>query len=252
MSVELDSAIAGVPNEIRQALKEEYRQLETRFARGDWAPAQLNGGRFAEAVLRYLEWKRSDVFTPVGTQLNRSSIIGRVRNDKTLPDGIRFHVSACAELLMDIRNKRDVAHLGAVVNVKAMDAQLVMRLVSWSLSEIIREESGLPGKKAQVLIDRLSDKRLALVEEIDGRMIVVATDLTAADRALVALYQCYPESIGIPDLREAVQYQNATRFQTILSDLARKRIVYVQGERCRLTTKGTKWVEKHIEMHLEV
>jgi hypothetical protein len=242
----------SIPPDICQALQDEHRELRLRFSRGDWGPAQLNGGRFAEALLRYLEWKESRTFTPIGTQLRRSAILGKVRSNAGIPDGLRFHVASCVELLMDVRNKRDVAHLGNVVDVKAMDAHLVMRLASWSLAEVIREESQLAPDEIQALIDRLSERRLALVEEIDGRLIVVATELPAAHRALVALYHCHPEALGIAELREAVQYSNASRFRHILQKKVSEAIVFISGETCRLTSKGAQWVERHIELRLVV
>lgn len=246
------SVLATVPSDLRDALAREFGDLESRFARGDWSPAQLNGGRFAESVLRYLEWKQSGSFTPIGTQLNRLEIVKRVENDASLPDGVRFHLRRCAELLLDVRNKRDIAHLGTVVDVKAMDAHLVIRLASWSLSEIVREESGLSGREVQAVVDKLSERRLALVEEIDGRLIVVGTHLKAKERALVALYQSFPSTMAITDLRAATKYGNTSRFRQILVSLEREGLVHIDGGLCVLTKKGTQWTEKHVEMRLQV
>lgn len=252
MEVDLDRALSGIPKEVLQVLREEYSKLEARFARGDWASAELNGGRFAEAILRYLEWKVSQKFTPLGTRLNRSAIIGKTRSASQLPDGIRSHLTTCAELLMDVRNQRDIAHLGSVVDVKGMDAHLVMRLAAWSLAEIVREESGLSGDEVQLLVDRLSERRLALVEEIDGNLVVVATNLKAVHRALVALYHCYPKRTSDSELRSAIQYRNASRFRALMAAQAGDGIVHHDENGYRLTAKGTQWVERYVEMRLEI
>lgn len=252
MEFDFDQALSDIPDRVRHALLEEFGELESRFAKRDWGPAELNGGRFAEAILRYLEWKHSGSFTPFGQQLNRSAIVGRVRSATGLPDGIRFHVTSCAELLMDVRNKRDVAHLGDAVDVKGMDAHLVMRLAAWALSEIVREESGLPSSEVQYAVDRLSERRLALVEEIDGHEIVVATDLPAVQRALVALYHRYPSRITLTDLKSAVQYQNASRLRSLMADRVRNAIVHIDDNGYRLTAKGAQWVERNIDMRLEI
>ena len=56
---ELIGALNHLPAQIVKALENEYGKMESRFARRDWAPAELSGGRFAEALFRYMEWKES-------------------------------------------------------------------------------------------------------------------------------------------------------------------------------------------------
>lgn len=249
----LRSILPSIPTDIVDALETEFGELESRFARGDWGPAELNGGRFAEAVLRLLEWRESGgQYTPIGKQLNREAILKRVTNNASLPDGLRFHVAKCGEILMDIRNKRDVAHLGTVIDVDEMDARLVVRLAAWSLAEIVREEGGLSAQGAQALVDRLSAKRIALVEEVGGDLVVVATHLTARQRALVALYRAYPNPVNIKTLRQSVGYTNLTRFRQILRHQAKAGIAHIKDDEVYLTRKGVGWVEKHIDMHLKL
>jgi hypothetical protein len=239
--------------DIADALGGEFEELETRFARGDWGPAELNGGRFAEAVFRYLEWRQSGTFTPIGQQIrDRDKTLNRVRDDSALPEGLRFHVRRCTDLLLDVRNKRDVAHLGSVVDVKEMDAKLVIRLASWALAEIIREESGLPADEVQAIVDRLSATHLPLVEEVDGELVVVATHLSATDRALVALYHAYPDPLPIQDLRRAAKYGHATRFRALMDAQAREAYVHVKNDQARLLRKGVAWVEANIDLELSI
>lgn len=249
----LNIALGHIPVQLRDALISEFVAIESRFSRMDWGPAELNGGRFAEVVLRFLEWRESQGnFTPIGTALNRQKVLNQVRRNPAVPDGLRLHVSACCELLMDIRNRRDVAHLGDVIDVDEMDAHLVMRLVAWSLAEIIREESGIPPMEVQSIITRLSVRRLPLVEEVAGKLIVVSTNLKAKDKALVALYSAYPKPIEINTLRNAVNYGNASRFKQILLNQQKVGIAYVDDEIVHITKKGVAWVESNIDLTLEV
>ena len=249
----LRSILPSIPTDIVHALETEFGELESRFARGDWGPAELNGGRFAEAVLRFLEWRMSGgQYTPIGKQLNREAILNRVRNNASLPEGLRFHVAKSSEILLDVRNTRDVAHLGAVIDVDEMDARLVMRLAAWISAEIVREESGLSARDAQALIDGLSAKRIPLVEEVGGDLVVVATNLGARERALVALYRAFPAPINMNVLRQAVGYQHSKRFRQILGDQAKAGIAHIKHDEVYLTHKGVAWVEKHIDMQLKL
>jgi len=245
--------LAHVPSDIRNALQEEFRDLESRFARGDWDSANLSGGRFAEAILRFLEWKQSaGTYTPIGKELARSSILSKVRNDTKVPEGLRFLVARITELLMDLRNKRDVAHLGSAPDVKETDARLVMASASWIMAEVVREESRAGAQEAQLIIDRLNRRRIPLVEEIGNDLVVLATDLPAAKRVLVALYKVSPEAMEFEKLRSAVGYENKTRFGAIVKKHANERMIHLNGDSARITTKGIAWVESNIDMELKL
>ena len=248
----LRGILPSIPEAIADALANEFAEMESRFARRDWGPAELNGGRFAEAVLRFLEWSVSGGYTPIGTQINREQILNRVKNNTSLADGLRFHVAKCSEILMDIRNKRDVAHLGNAISVDEMDAQLVMTLASWALAEIIREAGGLSAQDAQSIIVRLSSRRFPLVEEVGGDLVVLCTDLSASEKALVALYHLHPDPMNITALRKAIDYTNSTQFRAIIRQQTKAGITYVKEDNVFLTSKGVTWVEKNINMHLEV
>jgi hypothetical protein len=250
---DLASALAAVPADIVTALAREYGALQSRFARQDWAPASLNGGRFAEALVRYLEWKQSGHYTAIGAQLPRERILNAVRSDPTMDPGLRLHVLKCAELLLDVRNRRDVAHLGHDVDVNEMDTHLVLRLAAWSLGEIIRQEGSVPPGDRQTLLDRLSSRAVPLVEEIGGELVVLSTSLDASDRALVALYHAHPDAISIVDLQKAVGYGNLSRFRSsVLGALARRRRVYIAADGVHITRLGVAHVESQISLQIDL
>lgn len=250
----LQEFLVAVPEDIVNAIGEEFAAMESRFSRHDWGPAELNGARFAEAILRYLDWKQSDgTYTPIGTQLNRQAIVNRITNDANMPEGLRFHTLRCAELLLDIRNKRNVAHLGNLISVDEMDSRLVIRLVKWVLAEIIREESAVKPEQIQQIIDSLSVKEIPLVEEIDGDLVIVGTHLKADDRTLVALYHAYPKPIEINTLRDLIKYKNSSRFRDeLLDEKIKGGIIHIKENNIYLTGKGCTWVEKYINLRLEI
>lgn len=250
----LKEFLVAVPEDIVKAIADEFAAMESRFSRHDWSPAELNGARFAEAILRYLEWKQSGgTYTRIGTTLNRQSIVNRILRDVNMPEGLRFHVLRCTELLLDIRNRRNVAHLGNVIDVDEMDSRLVIRLVKWVLAEIIREESSVVPEQIQQIIDSLSVKEIPLVEEIDGDLVMVGTHLKADERTLIALYHAYPKPIEINILRDLIKYKNSSRFRDeLLEEKIREGIIHVKENNVYLTSKGCAWVEKYVNMYLEI
>lgn len=117
-----------------------------------------------------------------------------------------------------------------MVNVEEMDARLIMRLGNGSISDIVQEEGQVKPQDAKNLIDRLSATHVPLVEEIGGDLVVVATNLKAATRALVALYHAYPDPIPLNDLQEAVHCQHPTQFRDeIIGDHQSNGLVLVKG-----------------------
>lgn len=253
MTVTLKSALGAVPADIADALGREYGDLESRYSRADWAPASLNGGRFAEALIRYLQWKQNGTFTAVGAQLEREKTLNRVKSDASVDASLRLHVSKCAELLLDVRNHRDVAHLGRDVDVKEMDSHLVLRLAAWSLSEVIRQEAAVSASDRQQLVDRLSAKTVPLVEEIGGELVVLSTSLDAGDRSLVVLYHAHPEPVGIDQLRKSAAYTNSSRFRSsVLGSLQRDRLIHLRGIDVHITRLGIARAESVIQLTLNV
>lgn len=250
----LSPYLGSLPDPILQALETEFSNIEMRFAKRDWNPLELSCARFAEAVLRYLEWKESGGnFTPIGTQLQRQSIVNRVLNNAHLPDELRFLVLKSVELLLDIRNKRNVAHLGSVVNVDEMDGRLALVLAKWVLSEIIRREASLDPKDVQEIINKLSVQEQTLIDEIDGDLVFLETHLIdASDRILATLYHQYPKATDLSALRRIVRYKNSTLFRdNLITKLHDEGKVYLKGENVFLTSKGIAWVEKQVNMKFQ-
>jgi len=251
----LTSALGVVPSDIVNAIAKEYTELESRFSRHDWTPGELNSGRFAEAILRYLEWKESggSKFTSFGTQVNRQAIVNRVSVNTNVPEGLRFLALKCTELLLDIRNKRDVAHPVNIVNVDEMDSRLALRLANWVLSEIIRVEATLSTKDIQEIIDELSVKEISLIDEIDGDIVFIGLHLKMIERVLVVLYHTFPKSIDISKLRQIVKYGNSTRFRDeIVNGLVKDGKAYLKNDNVFITSKGIAWLEKYVDFQMKV
>ena len=247
----LNKHLASLPPELAEALEREFSKLRDRYGRQDWEPGQLNGGKFAESVFRYVEWCDSRNYTPLGKQVRRKTIINRVASNTTLAESVRLQIPVVAELIADVRNKRDVGHLRGSVSVNGMDANLVMACASWLLAEIARLESGVSPAKAQQMVDSLVERRVPIIEEIDGEPVVLNTKLNAISRVLVLLYKKHPERVPLKILQSWVKYQNVTQFRSLLVDKLREAFLVMNDDGVRLTLKGVAYVEKNIDLSME-
>jgi hypothetical protein len=105
---------AKLPPKLVDELLEAHSEAKRNYYLGGLRLSEVEGGRFCEAAFRLLELITQGNFTPLGTQLNTVKIIqdlGKLSKGAH-PDSIRVHIPRALRLVYDIRNQRDVAHLG--------------------------------------------------------------------------------------------------------------------------------------------
>lgn len=243
-----------VPRELLERLLDEYIDLKRQFALGRYRPQELHGGRFAETFLRILEHLNDPTqpYTPIGQQLDRQRTVNRVRNNGALHPSLRVFILSSLGILLDVRNRRDVAHIGGDVNPNYADSRLVCQLADWSLAEFIRLYYHCPIGEAQSIVDRINQVRIPIVAEVEGFVRIQDISLGAADRTLVALYQKKPEKQRDTDLMAWVQYKNSSRYKSeILRRLHGEALIhYDENGYCSLLPKGVIYVERNIDLEL--
>ncbi|MGB1583373.1 MAG: hypothetical protein ACPHCI_06255, partial [Solirubrobacterales bacterium] len=138
----LKDQLTSLPAELASSLEREYSNVLEHVRLGEWDDAQVDGGRYAEILLRVIQWKRGGKYSPIGGKgrPNRKDIVGKARSDTSLDDSYRLQIPQAAEMLLDFRNNRNSAHVGDL-DPNQIDANLVLSLVKWTLAEIVRLES---------------------------------------------------------------------------------------------------------------
>jgi hypothetical protein len=243
--------LAKLPADLVGVLQDEFQKLHQQYFLGRWEPSQLDAGRFAEIVLRILEYKDSGIYTPIGTQLKRLSIVAAIQKNKKIEESLSFHVLGLAELILDFRNKRNVAHPGQI-DVNEMDSAFVLSSVNWILAELVRIETKMNPAEAQAEIKKIIERKVPIIEEIGGRLKCLNPDLDAKQKTLVFCYQKYPTRISLDDLCDWTEYSNKGVLRNHLNVLNREgKIDFRDGQAC-LTKLGILWVEKNIPFEIEV
>ena len=90
--------------------------------------------------------------------------------------------------IYDIRNKRDVAHLGDAIDPNLQDATLVTANMDWVLAEVVRLHHNVSPDQAQAIIHDLVSREVPAIEEIDGQPVILS-DLRPRDQASLLLYR---------------------------------------------------------------
>lgn len=254
MSISPDELIASLetslPKEVLVEMLKAYNQLKINFYLRKFRPTELDGARFAECILRLLEYVDIGSYTPFGTTLRSEQIINRIANNTSLPTTIRILIPRLVRVILDIRNKRDVAHVGGEVNPNYSDSIFITHSVDWILTEIVRHYHSTSVDEAAKAVSAINEVQVPIVDDINGFMRVLDPNLKASDKVLIILYSKQPESVSESDLRNWIEYKNPTNFRDkVLVALHKQVLIHYQDSVCTLTRRGILYVEKHISAH---
>jgi hypothetical protein len=245
--------VSRIPEDITENLLKEYLHIRQQFFLRRFQPSELNGARFCECVLRILEHLSLGAYTPFGRHLNSDQIIRTVENNTALPDTIRIFIPRLIRVVLDVRNKRDVAHVGGEVSPNYSDSLLIVHSTDWILTELVRHFHTCSISEAQRMVESINETRIPIVVEVDGFVRVQNTKLETKTKALVVLYFKYPVKVLDGDLVRWTKYTNPSRFKReILPQLDADALIHYDGGYCTLLPKGRVFVEQNVSFDLLV
>ncbi|RZK36999.1 MAG: hypothetical protein EOO61_09580 [Hymenobacter sp.] len=240
----------ALPSEVIEHLITEYQSIKQNFAFKRFRPTELDGGRFGECMLRLFQYFDSGTYTPFGTQVkNSDSIVNKMQNFTALDDSIRLFVPKLTQILMDVRNKRNVAHVGGNVDPSFSDSIFISHATDWILTELIRVYHSCSVDTASKMVRSINEIHVPIVASVDGFVRVQNTNLDNKQKVLVILYHKNPEKVSDINLIAWTEYGNSSRFKTsILKSLHDEALIHYQNGQCSLLPKGVVHVERTIPM----
>lgn len=241
--VEQGFIAAGIPAELVKELLEAFAEAKRRFYRDDLRPSEIEGARFSEGVFRILEWATTQKYTPLGDTLPKvPTLLGKLEQATTAPESVRFHIPRTLRLIYDVRNKRDVAHLGDGIDPNQQDATLVVRNMEWVLAELVRLYHNVSPTEAHGIIVDLVSKDVPLIQVFDGFPRVLK-QLKASDHFLALLYWRGVEGATLDDLKSWARATMRAQIRRTLNGLDGKDLIHLNGDRYVLTHLGERDVE---------
>jgi hypothetical protein len=258
MSVERDRIVAAlssrIPSEILNNLIDEYQTIKRRFALRQYQPTELSGGRFGECVVRLIEHLQHGVYTPFGSHIqNSTSILNSISNNTMYPETIRHFIPKLTRIMLDVRNRRDVAHVGGEVSPNYSDSLFVCHSADWMLTELLRAFYSCSVEEAKRMVAAINQVRVPIVAEVDGFVRIQNTKLDASEKTLVVLYYKLPAKVRDLDIARWIEYTNTSRYKNeILAKLHGSALIHYDKALCTLLPKGVAHVEKNIPLDLIV
>jgi hypothetical protein len=244
-----------LPNEIVTHLLNEYQDIKQQLTFRKFRPSELNGGRFAECILRLVQHLDNPPYTPFGTSLGRNSdnIIRRVENNTSLHESMRFYIPRLVRILLDIRNRRDVAHVGGDVSPNCSDSVFISHSADWILTEILRIYYSCSIDSAKKIAESINEVCVPIIADVDGFVRVQNTTLDFRSKTLAILYYKNPAKVRDTALIKWTRYSNPSTFKReILFKMDADALIHYEEGYCTLLPRGIVYTEKHIPMELLV
>ncbi len=239
----MSKILKAIPDNLEDRLLEEYTEIKRRFQLNDCRPAQLNGGRFAEAVLRIFQHLLGIPITPFGEDIkaaDKTTIINKVTNDAVIDEHIRQKVTVLTKLLLDFRNNRDVAHLGGF-SANKIDASFIMSCSNWIFAEFVRVYGNYTMDASQKLIDKIAIPNYPVIFDIEGEEFIARDDLTVKQEVLVLVSA---QKRDLDFLFSKTKDDNRSRFNKTVASMVSDKFIALKDGFYHLLPIGIQEIQK--------
>lgn len=246
--------LAGIPSGLRDPLIASYQEIVANYTEHRWEPAELNGGKLCEIVYSILDGALRGSFASKPSK--PANMVDACRAlEKTPPvaarpgdRSMRILIPRMLTALYEIRNNRNVGHVGGEVDPNHLDATAVLSMASWVMAELVRLFHSVSTKEAQESVDALIERKDPLIWEVGDVRRVLDTSMPARDQALLLLHQ-RAGWVGDKELAASIEYSSVAMFRArVLEPLHRERFLEFDRNagQARLSPKGRRDVEERL------
>jgi hypothetical protein len=223
----------GIPAALATDLTDEYLQMRQDLGTGTLGRSSV--GKFVETLVQVLEHLDTGAHS---AKPDVDEYLRKLESRATkLPDGLKIVAARVGRSMYTMRNKRNIAHKGAV-DPNRFDLEYVVAGAQWVLAELIRTVSGLPMQQAGALVEQVTAPVGGLVQDFGGRRLVLA-DMSIPEEILVVLHSHHPTEVTLAGLRASMDRRSAKRVQEASRKLwSAKEIEGSADAGYRLTYKG--------------
>lgn len=196
-----------------EAALEHLELLTNEFQTRSWEECLVKAGKFVEAVLKAL-WAFGGNSVPPAKEFKVDIIIRGLENTPaaSAPTTVRVTIPRACRFVYEIASNRGARHDPDEIDPNEMDALAALSNCSWILAEMVRfaAKGAVDPAEAHDLVGRLTERRLPLFEEVDGRLHFHIPGLGPRDVELLNLWHAFPERISSTQLIEAAVRRGAT------------------------------------------
>lgn len=186
----IDATLGMLPKGLRVPLISAFNEVSRNFREGRWEPSELNGGKLCE-VAYTIARGYVDGSYPANPSKPRDMVAAcrsLESSPNTAPRSIRIQIPRMIIALYEIRNNRNVGHVGGDVDPNHMDASAVLTMSKWLMAEMVRFFHQVDTATASGTVDSLVEREVPLVWHVAGKRRVLDRNLSKKAQALVLIY----------------------------------------------------------------
>jgi hypothetical protein len=249
MTLDPASLFAGIPTSLRRELFDEYNELVTNFYEGRWRPTELQAGRFCEVVYSVIAGRAAGSYPTSATKPSDFVSACRALESQTnLERGLRILASRILPALYEIRNNRDVGHVGGDVDPNFMDSSFAVEAASWLMAELIRVFHSTTTEVAKRAVDELTQLKTPAVWVDEEVRRVLDPSLSLASQCLLLIASA-GKTATVFKLAAWTETSNKTYLRKVLKTLHKARKIEAADPdvSIRLLPAGAAEVRKLLE-----
>jgi hypothetical protein len=242
-----------VPEGLRGPLLLEFNKQARNFRERRWEPAELNGGKLCEIVYSILKGYVDGAFPKSPSKpANMVDACRQLEKASGFSRSIRVQIPRMLVALYEIRNNRNVGHVGSDVDPNHMDATVVLGMSQWIMAELVRTFHDVSTEVATAVVDQLVERTVPLIWKVGSRTKVLDPKMSSRDKAFVLLYAA-PNPLTVLEIVNSIEYSNASQFRTKVLAPAHRELLIDLDKKADLVTLsplGARLVEDTIQLNL--
>lgn len=240
----------SVPDNFEMELLTRYREIERNFRERRWEPAELNGGKLCEVSYAILKGHIDGSYpsTPAKPKNMIRECQELERADQKFGRSVRIQIPRMIIALYEVRNWRNVGHIGGDVDPSHMDAVCVLHIAKWIVSEFIRVFYCVSTDEATRIVEGLTERHIDVLWRVGGKTRVLLPNESMLNKALLVLYG-EDEPMSEVTLVDNIEHSNASVFRRDVLRRAHRDKLLEYDERSRtvvISPLGVKRVEEKI------
>lgn len=212
----------------------------------------MNGGKLCEIIYTIIKGNVDGSYPASPSKpANMVDACRALENaPSTFSRSIRIQIPRILMSLYEIRNNRGVGHVSGEINPNHMDANAVLYMSKWLMSELVRIFHNVDTTTATEIIDSIVERTFPIVWEINGMKRILDQSFSMKDKTLILLYQSQ-KHLSESDLVEWLEHSNPSIFRRdVLRKLHKDKLIEYneKSKFVYISPKGIKYVEDSIKL----
>lgn len=209
-------------------------------------PSELHGGRFSETVYTILDGHAKNAYAATPAKpANFVDACKKLENNAHVPRSFQILIPRMLPALYEVRNNRNVGHVGGDVDPNHMDSMMVLSMANWIMAELVRVFHGLSVADAQQVVDTLVEVRIPVVWSDGGGVKRVLRPELKLHEQIVLLVSVSVPDVTSKELIEWIEEDNKKYFMKTLRKLHGQRFVEFteKTDKVKILPPGAKFVQ---------